>query len=660
MDYPAYLELVKQLNQYAHEYYELDQPTINDFEYDQLYKRLLAVEKEHPDWVEHDSPSQRVGGSVSTSFTKITHEIPLYSLSNAFSAEDLRAFDRRVKAVNQSARYVGEYKYDGLSISLSYKEGQLQYGATRGNGLVGEDITANLLTISGIPKHLEDDSFTGIVRGECYMPKEAFQGLNQLREEEGKPTFANPRNAAAGSLRQLDSRVTKERKLAVYLYQLLIPGQSMDQEKQLEKLAELGFPVNPAYITTSSIEEFIDYTKEMTEKRHSLPYEIDGLVLKVNDGQTQAEMGFTGKAPKWAIAYKFPAEMKASLLRDVEWTVGRTGVVTPTAVFDPVRLAGTTVQRASLHNVDFIRQKDLHEGDTIILFKAGDIIPEVDRVDKDKRSSGAKKIAVPTHCPACEEALLHLEDEVALRCLNPNCPAQLVEGMTHFASVDAMNMMGVGPKLIQQLVERGLLKTLSDWYRLTEEDLLDLPHIKEKSARNILEAIAKSTNRPLNALLFGLGIRHVGKNVAKLLAQHFLSSEALFKAEKEDLAIVEGIGEVMANTIYQYFQQKEVRELFDDFEKFGLQLTMEEEKVATDSPVTGLTIVLTGKLKQWTRSDLKKQLEKLGAKITGSVSKKTDLLIVGEDPGSKLDKAKTLGIEVWTEENLRDRLEGRL
>lgn len=656
----AYQELVDLLNRYAHEYYELDQPTVSDHDYDQLYRQLEAIEQEHPDWIRSDSPSQRVGGQVAAGFRKITHEIPLYSLANAFSGDDLRAFDRRVRAVAEKTTYVCEYKLDGLSISLSYQNGRLQYGATRGNGLVGEEITRNLLTIPGVTKRLADEKFTGIVRGECYMPKEAFQALNQTREDEGKPVFANPRNAAAGSLRQLDTKVTKERQLAVFLYQLLIPGESLDQVQQLERLKELGFPVNPAYITSSSIEDIIRYTETMTEKRHSLPYEIDGLVVKVNDGVTQDQLGFTGKAPKWAIAYKFPAEMKTSRLKAVEWTVGRTGVVTPTAVVEPVRLAGTTVQRASLHNGDFIRQKDIHEGDSVILFKAGDIIPEVDRVAVDLRVPGALPISFPTNCPACQEELVHLEDEVALRCLNPNCPAQLLEGMSHFASVDAMNMVGIGPKLIQQLVERGRLKTLSDWYRLTEEDLLDLPHIKEKAAKKILEAIANSTNRPLNALLFGLGIRHVGKNAAKVLAQHFKTSQALFEAGKDDLAKVEGIGSVMAETIHHYFQQKEVKELFQDFEAFNLQLKMADETVESDSPVSGLTLVLTGKLTQWTRSDLTKRLEELGAKVTNSVSKKTDLLIVGEDPGSKLDKARTLGIEVWTEEVVKDRLEGRL
>ncbi|WP_025729964.1 NAD-dependent DNA ligase LigA [Atopobacter phocae] len=655
-----YIARVKQLNEYRHAYYDLDAPIISDHEYDALYQELLLIEQAHPEWIVNDSPTQQVGGEVSGQFTKVTHRTPLYSLANVFNAQELRAFDQRVKKsiTAETVEYVCELKIDGLSISLTYEKGRLVVGATRGNGQVGENITANLKTLKQIPTQL-DEPFTGEIRGECYLSKEAFLALNKRREAAGKATFANPRNAAAGSLRQLNPAITRERQLEIFLYQLVVPNQRLDQVEQLNQIEALGFPVNERRIQTQSIEEIIEFIEQYSELRHHLPYEIDGIVIKVNQSEVQEQLGFTEKAPRWATAYKFPAEFKTTQLLEVEWTVGRTGVVTPTAVMAPVNLLGTTVQRASLHNVDFIQLKDLHEADHVVLYKAGDIIPEIAHAVIEERQEDAQPVQIPTHCPSCQSELVHLEDEVALRCINPNCPAQLVESLSHFVSRDAMNMVGIGKQVIAQLVAHDLIHEITDLYTLKEEDLIQLDGVKEKSAQNIVQSIQSSYSRPLNALIFGLGIRHVGQKAALLITQHFKTSDALFRASKEEFAEVDGIGPVIAESLANFFAEPHVVELFHTFKSLGLSLQMEDVPVTSHSTVEGMTIVLTGKLEQFTRKELTERLIQLGANVTGSVSKKTDLVVAGKEAGSKLTRAEALGITVWTEDELQEHLKGQ-
>ncbi|MGO2696029.1 NAD-dependent DNA ligase LigA [Bavariicoccus seileri] len=653
-----YQKLVEKLNQYSHDYYVLDQETVTDKEYDVLYQQLLKIEASHPDWVRPDSPSKRVGGEVLSGFEKVTHEIPMLSLSNAFNLEELQAFDdRNQKAVGHPVTYVCELKIDGLSISLRYENGVFVQGATRGNGTVGEDITANLRTVKSIPLRLKTD-FTGEVRGECYMPKSSFEQLNDKREAEGQAVFANPRNAAAGSLRQLNTKVTASRNLTVFLYQLLREEPVTSQEEALESLKQLGFRVNPDRTVTQSMAAIWTFIEHMTEKRHHLPYEIDGIVLKVNDVADQQKIGFTVKGPKWAIAYKFPADIKETVVREVRWTVGRTGVVTPTAIMAPVHLAGTIVQRASLHNVDLIVAKDIRIGDTVVVHKAGDIIPEVTHVVLEKRPKDSQPLEIPKTCPACHEPLTHLKEEVALRCMNPNCPAQLVEGLSHFVSRNAMNMTGIGPRLITQLYQAGYVKSLTDLYRLDEEKLVSLPGIKEKSAKKVLDALKDSRKRPLNAVLFGLGIRHVGAKAARLIAEHFGTMDAITHATMEEVEQIDGVGTIIAESLTTFFSLPESIEMVKEFEKIGLTLTLKKEAVDTSrsNVFRNKTIVLTGKLANYTRPELKQLLTDLGADVTGSVSKKTDIVIAGEDAGSKLEKAEQLNVSIWDEKQLEARL----
>ena len=640
-------ELVALLNCYATEYYTSDNPSVSDSEYDRLYRELVELEAAYPDQVLADSPTHRVGGKVLDGFEKYSHQYPLYSLQDAFSREELEAFDARVRKELPHPTYICELKIDGLSISLTYEKGILVAGATRGDGSIGENITENLKRVKDIPLTLPEE-LDITVRGECYMPRASFDQVNQARQENGEPEFANPRNAAAGTLRQLDTAVVAKRNLATFLYQEASPSTRDSQEKVLEHLEQLGFVVNPKRILAKSIDEIWDFIQEVGQEREKLPYDIDGVVIKVNDLAGQEELGFTVKAPKWAIAYKFPAEEKEAQLLSVDWTVGRTGVVTPTANLTPVQLAGTTVSRATLHNVDYIAEKDIRKDDTIIVYKAGDIIPAVLRVVESKRVS-EEKLDIPTNCPSCDSQLLHFEDEVALRCINPRCPAQIMEGLIHFASRDAMNITGLGPSIVEKLFAANLVKDVADIYRLKENDFLLLEGVKEKSASKLYQAIQASKENSAEKLLFGLGIRHVGSKASQLLLQHFHSIENLAQADPEEVASIESLGSVIAQSLQTYFATEGSKILLDELKEAGVNLDYKGQTVVADAALSGLTVVLTGKLERLTRSEAKNKLEILGAKVTGSVSKKTNLVVAGADAGSKLQKAQELGIEIRDE-----------
>ena len=640
-------ELVALLNRYATEYYTSDNPSVSDSEYDRLYRELVELEAAYPDQVLADSPTHRVGGKVLDGFEKYSHQYPLYSLQDAFSREELEAFDARVRKELPQPTYICELKIDGLSISLTYEKGILVVGATRGDGSVGENITENLKRVKDIPLTLPEE-LDITVRGECYMPRASFDQVNQVRQENGEPEFANPRNAAAGTLRQLDTAVVAKRNLSTFLYQEASPSTRDSQEKVLEHLERLGFVVNPKRILAKSIDEIWDFIQEVGQEREKLPYDIDGVVIKVNDLAGQEELGFTVKAPKWAIAYKFPAEEKEAQLLSVDWTVGRTGVVTPTANLTPVQLAGTTVSRATLHNVDYIAEKDIRKDDTVIVYKAGDIIPAVLRVVESKRVS-EEKLDIPTNCPSCDSQLLHFEDEVALRCINPRCPAQIMEGLIHFASRDAMNITGLGPSIVEKLFAANLVKDVADIYRLKENDFLLLEGVKEKSASKLYQAIQASKENSAEKLLFGLGIRHVGSKASQLLLQHFHSIENLAQADPEEVASIESLGGVIAQSLQTYFATEGSKILLDELKEAGVNLDYKGQTVVADAALSGLTVVLTGKLERLTRSEAKSKLESLGAKVTGSVSKKTNLVVAGADAGSKLQKAQELGIEVRDE-----------
>ena len=640
-------ELVALLNRYATEYYTSDNPSVSDSEYDRLYRELVELETAYPDQVLADSPTHRVGGKVLDGFEKYSHQYPLYSLQDAFSREELEAFDARVRKEVAHPTYICELKIDGLSISLTYEKGILVAGATRGDGSIGENITENLKRVKDIPLTLPEE-LDITVRGECYMPRASFDQVNQARQENGEPEFANPRNAAAGTLRQLDTAVVAKRNLATFLYQEASPSTRDSQEKVLKHLEQLGFVVNPKRILAESMDEIWNFIQEVGQERDNLPYDIDGVVIKVNDLAGQEELGFTVKAPKWAVAYKFPAEEKEAELLSVDWTVGRTGVVTPTANLTPVQLAGTTVSRATLHNVDYIAEKDIRKDDTVIVYKAGDIIPAVLRVVESKRVS-EEKLDIPTNCPSCDSDLLHFEDEVALRCINPRCPAQIMEGLIHFASRDAMNITGLGPSVVEKLFAANLVKDVADIYRLKEEDFLLLEGVKEKSAAKLYQAIQASKENSAEKLLFGLGIRHVGSKASQLLLQHFHSIENLAQADSDEVASIESLGSVIAKSLQTYFATEGSEILLKELKEAGVNLDYKGQTVVADAALSGLTVVLTGKLERLKRSEAKNKLESLGAKVTGSVSKKTDLVVAGADAGSKLQKAQELGIEVRDE-----------
>lgn len=655
-------ELRSRLNRWSREYYVEDKPTVEDYVYDQEYAELVAIEEQYPDLITSDSPTQRVGGKVLSGFEKVTHDIPLYSLNDVFSKDELFAFDQRVqKAIGRPVDYCCELKIDGLSVSLRYENGEFVRGATRGDGTVGENITENLKTVRSVPLKLKD-AISIEVRGECFMPKTSFVQLNQAREAEGKDIFANPRNAAAGSLRQLDSKITAKRNLDTFLYTVADfgPMKATTQYDALEELEQIGFHTNHEKCLCHSIDEVWSFIEEYHEKRMDLTYEIDGIVIKVNEFSLQDQLGFTVKAPRWATAYKFPPEEVETKIEEIEWTVGRTGVVTPTAIMTPVRVAGTTVSRASLHNGDYIKLKDIRLNDIVRIYKAGDIIPEVAQVVLDQRPADSEPYVLPTHCPICHSELVHLDEEVALRCINPKCPAQIKEGLNHFVSRNAMNIDGLGPRVLAQMYDKQLVTDVADLYKLTEEELLTLDKIKEKSANNILTAIHDSKDNSVERLIFGLGIRHVGSKAAKILAEHFGDLETLSKSDFESIIVLDTIGDTIADSVVTYFSNEEVHDLMSELKQAGVNFEykgIRSSQIETiESPFKEKTVVLTGKLTRFTREEAKETIENLGGKVTGSVSKKTDIVVAGEDAGSKLTKAQELGIDVWSEEKMAEAL----
>ncbi|HGI5254291.1 TPA: NAD-dependent DNA ligase LigA [Streptococcus pyogenes] len=644
-------ELTDLLNRYRYDYYTKDAPSVSDSDYDKLYRELVTLEQSYPEYVLQDSPTQQVGGTILKGFEKYRHQYPLFSLQDAFSREELDAFDKRVKAEFPNATYLAELKIDGLSISLSYENGFLQVGATRGDGNIGENITENIKKIKDIPYQLSEP-LTITVRGEAYMSRQSFKAINEARQENGETEFANPRNAAAGTLRQLDTSVVAKRQLATFLYQEASPTARNQQNEVLAELADLGFSVNPYYQLTSSMDEIWNFIKTIEAKRDQLAYDIDGVVIKVNSLAMQEELGFTVKAPRWAIAYKFPAEEKEAEILSVDWTVGRTGVVTPTANLTPVQLAGTTVSRATLHNVDYIAEKDIRIGDTVIVYKAGDIIPAVLNVVMSKRNQ-QEVMLIPKLCPSCGSELVHFEDEVALRCINQLCPSLIQRSLEHFASRDAMNITGLGPAIVEKLFLAGFVHDVADIYQLTKEDFMQLDGIKEKSADKLLAAIEASKSNSAEKLLFGLGIRHIGSKVSRLILEVYGDISALLTAKEEEIARIDGLGSTIAQSLTQYFEQKTAAILVDELKTAGVNMHYSGQKVNSDAALFGLTVVLTGKLNQLNRNEAKDKLEALGAKVTGSVSKKTDLVIAGSDAGSKLEKAKSLGIRIEDEDWLR-------
>ncbi|NYE57006.1 NAD-dependent DNA ligase LigA [Carboxydothermus ferrireducens] len=648
-------ELRALLHYHNYRYYVLDQPEISDAEYDRMLRELISLEQQYPEFITPDSPSQRVGGEVAKEFREVAHLKPMYSLDNAFGPEDLKEFDRRVRSLlpGQEVEYEVELKIDGLAISLVYENGVLVRGATRGNGTTGEDITANVKTIKAIPLKLRNPVPLLEVRGEAYMPKESFARLNEQREERGEPLFANPRNAAAGSLRQLDPKVTAERDLSAFMYAIgEVQGyEPKTQAELMEWLLELGFRVNPYREVFNNIDDVINYCQSWHEKRFSLPYVIDGLVIKVNSLAQQEALGFTAKSPRWAIAYKFPAEIAETRLKDIIVRVGRTGVLTPTAIFEPVSLAGTTVTRASLHNEDYIREKDIRIGDIIRVQKAGEIIPEVVEVVKEKRTGAEKEFVMPDTCPVCQGKAVRLPGEAAWRCTNASCPAQLKEGIVHFASRGAMNIEGLGPAVAELLLEAGLIHNYADLYYLSAEEVARLPRMGKKSAENLINAIEKSKQNSLERLIYGLGIRLVGEKAARDLAVHFKELDKLIAAGEEEIMAIPSVGPKMAASIKAFFAQKENLELIEKLKAAGVNTKYLAE--VRDNRLEGLTFVLTGTLSSFTRKEAEQLILSLGGKVSSSVSKKTSYVVVGEDPGSKLTKAKELGIPILTEEEFR-------
>ena len=655
-------ELRELLHTYGHAYYVLDKPLVADSVYDQYLQELLALEEANPSLITPDSPTQRVGGAVVEGFKKVTHDYPMLSLSNAFNESDLREFDRKIRqAIGDDFSYVCELKIDGLAISLKYENGVFVQGATRGDGEVGEDITTNLKTIRAIPLRLKEP-VTIEVRGEAYMPKKSFEQLNAKRAENGEELFANPRNAAAGSLRQLDPKIAASRQLSTFIYAIGGNGEAYGIDghgEMLDYLEELGFPSNKERQHCATIEDVFDFIEKWTEKRPDLAYEIDGIVIKVDRYAQQDELGYTAKSPRWAIAYKFPAEEVVTTLLDIDLTVGRTGVVTPTAILAPVQVAGTTVQRASLHNEDLIREKDIRIGDTVIIRKAGDIIPQVVGVVIEQRPEDSVPYEMPENCPVCDSELIRIEGEVALRCVNPACFAQIAESIKYFVSRNAMNIDGLGEKVVEQLLRANLIHDVSDLYQLTVEQLVALERMGEKSATNLVNAIQASKDNSMERLLIGLGIRHVGEKAAKIVSEEFGTMEAVMAATEEQLVSIHEIGDKMASSLVEYFANEQARSVIARLAEVGVNMTYKGKKVEVavgDSPFAGKTIVLTGKLAQLTRNEAKAKIEELGGIVTGSVSKKTDLVIAGEDAGSKLTKAEQLGIEVWDENRLIEQL----
>ena len=645
------LALRKQLDTYAYEYYVLDQPSVPDAEYDQAYQELLKLEDTYPQYRDPNSITQRVGGVVLDAFTKVTHKQQMLSLSNAFNLEDLQAFDERVRSIVPKVSYVVELKMDGLAISLHYHDGRFVQAVTRGDGFVGEDVTNNVRTIASIPMHIERMGDVE-VRGEVFMPKKSFAELNAQREKNGEDVFANPRNAAAGSIRQLDSKIAASRKLDAFLYYYedALGAGIQTHEEALETMEQLHIKVNPLRRVCNSMDEVWSFIQKMSEQRNDLPYEIDGMVIKVNELTAWEQLGTTVKAPRYAIAYKFPAEEVVTKLLDIVLTVGRTGRITPNAVLAPVRVAGTSVSAAQLHNEDMIKEKDIRIQDDVVVRKAGDIIPEVVRPLLDRRNGTQARYVFPKECPVCGSALVRLSDEAAHYCINQDCPARVVESIIHFASRDAMDIDTLGDKKVEFFHKEGLLNTIEDIYHLKDhkETILQMEGFKERSYQKLIDAIEASKQKPLEDLVYGLGIRQVGKKAAKVLAKHFLTMEKLMAASEEELVAIKDIGDITAQSIVAFFREPKNVELIDHLRGFGLRMDSEEE-IIQESMFTGKTVVLTGSLQQMTRNEAKELLESLGANVSGSVSKKTDLVIYGEAAGSKLTKAQSLGVATMDE-----------
>lgn len=646
-------ELHDLLNQYSYEYYIKDNPSVPDSEYDKLLRELIDIENAHPELKTDDSPTVRVGGEAQSSFEKVNHETPMLSLGNAFNEEELRRFDERIREHIGKVEYMCELKIDGLAVSLKYEDGRFVQGLTRGDGTTGEDITENLRTIHAIPLKIKEP-LNVEVRGEAYMPRRSFMRLNDEREKNEEQPFANPRNAAAGSLRQLDPKLAAKRKLSVFLYSVndFTDFNATTQSDALDELDRLGFKTNHERARVEDIEGVLEYIKKWTKQREQLSYDIDGIVIKVNDLDQQNEMGFTQKSPRWAIAYKFPAEEVVTELKDIELSIGRTGVVTPTAILEPIRVAGTTVSRASLHNEDLIKERDIRIGDSVIVKKAGDIIPEVVRSIIDRRPNDAKPYRMPTHCPSCGHELVRIEGEVALRCINPKCQAQLVEGLIHFVSRQAMNIDGLGNKIIQQLYHHQLIKDVGDIFYLTKEDLLPLERMGTKKVENLLSAIEHAKQNSLEHLLFGLGIRHLGAKASQILAEKFETMDRLLKVTEEELIAIHDIGDKLAQSVVTYLDNEDIKALIEKLKDKNVNMTykgVKSSEIEGHPEFQNKTIVLTGKLQQMTRKEATTWLEMQGAKVTSSVTKSTDLVIAGEDAGSKLSKAEQFGTEIWSE-----------
>lgn len=647
-------ELRKTLTQYGYEYYVLDTPTVSDFEYDAKMRELIELENENPEFNSPDSPTQRVGGEVSEGFAEVTHTVQMQSLADVFSKEELFEFDERVRSALgvDSVEYVTEMKIDGLSVSLEYENGLFTRGSTRGNGFVGEDITQNLKTIQSIPLKLNEAIPYLEVRGEVYMPQKSFIKLNEQREASGQPLFANPRNAAAGSLRQLDSKIAAERKLDIFVFNVQrVEGKELTNHRQsLDWLADLGFKIIPGNQTFDGISAAYQEVQRIGENRGNLTFDIDGSVIKVNSFAQREILGTTSKTPKWAAAYKFPAEQQKTKLLDVVLQVGRTGVVTPNAVLEPVRIAGSTVSRATLHNIDNIKSKDIRIGDTVVIEKAGDIIPAVVKVIKEDRCGTEVEFNMPENCPVCGEKLIREDGEAAVRCTNSNCPAQQLRSIIHFVSKPAMDIDGLGASIIEQLLDEKLIADSADLYRLKYDDIIKLDRFAEKSAMNLINSISESKSRGLDRLLFGLGIRMIGSRAAKILAERYGNIDALMAATREELSDIPEIGEKMSESIVEYFKQDKSRELINRFKE--LSVSTEYTSTVASDILSGKTFVLTGTLPTLKRSEAKSMIESNGGKVSGSVSKKTDYVVAGEEAGSKLDKANALGITVITEEEL--------
>ena len=651
-------EIKELLNEYNYQYYVLDNPSVSDQEYDRLMQELQGIEYKHPEWITPDSPSQRVGGEVLDGFQKVTHERMMLSLGNIFNEDELIAFDDRIRGIYPQVEYVCELKIDGLAVSLVYADGRLDYGATRGDGTVGEDITHNVKTIKSIPLKI-DYAGDFEVRGEIFMPKKSFNELNRQRKEAGETLFANPRNAAAGSVRQLDSTIAAKRGLDAFLYMVPMASEvgCQTHKDALDYIKKLGFKTNPMTKVCSSIQEVWDFILEMTDKRPTLPYEIDGIVIKVNRLDYQERLGYTAKVPKWAIAYKFPAEEVVTKLKDIVFTIGRTGQITPNAVLEPVRVAGSTVQRATLHNEDNVKHKDIRVGDYVVIRKAGDVIPEVVRSLKERRDGSEKVFEMIQYCPRCGSPLVRKDNEAAYYCLNDHCDSKKIEQIIHFASRDAMNIEGLGEKVIEQFYNLGFIKRIEDIYSLYEheQEIMDIEGFGKKSMDNLVEAIEKSKQNSMEKLLFGLGIRGIGAKMADNLSKVFKNMDALLDASDEQLLAIKDVGQTIVKSLHRFRNDINNQELLMNLKFIGLNMDyLKETTLIQDSIFNGKTVCVTGTLELMTRKEIKDYLTRLGANVTGSVSKKTDYLICGKEAGSKLEKANQLGVTVLTEEQFKE------